>query len=240
MLTRVQLHFPARATVGPGAAAFGIVGGLLGAAAAAVLVAASPAGATVAALLAVATLALMTGALHLDGLADTADALAARDASRAEQARRDPRAGTAAVVAIVVAVTLDTALTAQLVERDIGLAAAAVVVAAAVSRAAAAVTPLIARGRVRPGSAEWFVRRTGAAAAWIAVSTAIVVAAIVSLVVRVPEVVLAGVGGLVLAAAAAEWLIRRRGRLDGDGIGAIVEIAFAAVLFVMVALLSVS
>jgi cobalamin synthase len=40
--------------------------------------------------------------------------------------------------------------------------------------------------------------------------------------------------GLVAAYLAAELLIRRRGALDGDGIGAIVELAFVATLLATV------
>ena len=39
----------------------------------------------------------LTGAIHLDAVADTADALMARDRAAAEQARRDPRLGTGGV-----------------------------------------------------------------------------------------------------------------------------------------------
>jgi adenosylcobinamide-GDP ribazoletransferase len=238
MLSRIPSRGPAPAAigdVGTGAAAFGLVGAVLGAVAAAVLVLASPIGPTVAALLAVSTLALISGGLHLDGLADTADALAAPNAARAEEARLDPRAGTAAVVAIAIALALDTALIAELGARGATVAAASVIVAAAVSRAVAAATPIVARGRVRTGSATWFVTRTSAVASPIALASAVLVAVVASALVRAPEVALGGFGGVVVAALAAEWLIRRRGALDGDGIGAIVEIAFASVLLATVA-----
>ena len=73
-----------------GAAAYGLVGALVGAIAAipvALLAGAAP---TLAAILAVGTLAIISGGLHLDGLADTADALLAPDRMRAEAARKDP------------------------------------------------------------------------------------------------------------------------------------------------------
>ncbi|MGH7879336.1 MAG: adenosylcobinamide-GDP ribazoletransferase, partial [Candidatus Binataceae bacterium] len=54
------------------------------------------------AIMAVMTLAIVTGAVHLDGLADTADALGAgRDRERALAIMRDSRIGTFGAVAIV-------------------------------------------------------------------------------------------------------------------------------------------
>ena len=50
-----------------------------------------------AAISALAIVAILSGGLHLDGLADTSDALAA-PAGAADRARTDPRAGTAGVV----------------------------------------------------------------------------------------------------------------------------------------------
>src|SRR4029079_7083694 len=52
----------------------------------------------------IATMAVVTGALHLDGLADTADAVMARDPEAAERARKDPHVGTGGVVALVLVI----------------------------------------------------------------------------------------------------------------------------------------
>src|SRR5688500_7621088 len=73
-LTRVPVRAVDSRT---GAAAFGLIGALMGVAACWPMVVFGPSLALVAAVLCVATLALVSGALHLDGLADTADALAA-------------------------------------------------------------------------------------------------------------------------------------------------------------------
>ncbi|WP_052886186.1 adenosylcobinamide-GDP ribazoletransferase [Thermoproteus uzoniensis] len=51
-------------------------------------------------------LLLLTGLNHLDGLADTADALMVRDRERARAALEDPRRGTAGIFAVVAAVAL--------------------------------------------------------------------------------------------------------------------------------------
>jgi adenosylcobinamide-GDP ribazoletransferase len=233
-LTRVPLAGTSAAT---GAAAFGIVGAGIGLAAAVVLVLASPAAALPAAVLSVATLALVSGGLHLDGLADTADALAAPDAARAEAARLDPRAGPAGVATLVLVVALDATLIAQLAATSLPVAVAALIVAAAGSRASAAAAPRIARGRVSGGrSGARFVERTTPGESWVALGCVIVLAVLASAVVGSSAVAFGAIGGLVVAAIAAEWLTRRRGGLDGDGIGTIVEIACAAILLLTVAI----
>jgi adenosylcobinamide-GDP ribazoletransferase len=222
----------AREATTTGAAAFGIVGALLGAAAALVLFIVAFVAPLAAGFLAVAVIAAVSGALHLDGLADTADALAVGDPSRAEEARRDPRVGAAGVAAIVVVVGLDAALLAGLVtSRGAALAALACVVAASGSRALAPALAMIARDRLRVGgSAAWFAAHTSPSAASTALATAASVALIAQFVAGSVAPTVGVVVGLVFASFAAEWLIRRRGALDGDGIGAIVEIAFAATL----------
>jgi adenosylcobinamide-GDP ribazoletransferase len=215
-----------------GAAAYGLVGAALGCAAALPLLILGSGAPLAAGALSVGIAALSTGALHIDGLADTADALAAPDRLRAEQARRDPRIGAAGAVAVTIAVLVDAALIAALVDLVGGpRAALALVVAFAGSRAAAAASAPLARGRVRATpSGAWFVARTGRAAALVAVGTAIAIAVVGAVVMRGPGLV-AGLGlGLVAGALVGEWLIRRRDGLDGDGIGAIVEVTFGAIL----------
>jgi adenosylcobinamide-GDP ribazoletransferase len=229
MLTR----FPV-ASVGSfsGAAAYGLVGAALGCAAALPLLILGSAAPLAAGALSIGIAALSTGVLHLDGLADTADALAAPDPLRAEQARKDPRIGAAGAVAVTIAVLVDAALIAALVDL-VGAprAALALVVAFAGSRAAAAASVPLARGRVRATpSGAWFAARTGPAAALVAVGTTIAIAAIGAVAMGTPGLV-AGLGlGLVAGALVGEWLIRRRDGLDGDGIGAIVEVTFGAIL----------
>jgi adenosylcobinamide-GDP ribazoletransferase len=86
----------------PGRAWFPAVGGLLGLAAGAVEVGvAATAPRAVAAVAAVAALALLTGGLHLDGLADAADGLlSGRDRSHRLEIMRDPRVGSFGAAAL--------------------------------------------------------------------------------------------------------------------------------------------
>ena len=56
---------------------------------------------TVAAILAMAMLAVLSGGLHLDGLADTFDALVAAGPDAAERARKDPAVGAAGATTLI-------------------------------------------------------------------------------------------------------------------------------------------
>jgi len=219
-----------------GAWAFGLVGAVLGLAAAAPLLLFAPLPGSV---LALAVLAVASGALHLDGLADTADALAAPTPDAAERARQDPRVGAAGVVAIVLVLALDAAALAILAGASRGAAAAALVAVVSASRAVATVAPFVA-GSVRPGFGQWFAARTSPrdAAGAVVSAGAIAVAASLSFGILVQTAgpvagamfapVAAALVALFAGTAAAVILGRLRGGLDGDGCGAIIELSLAA------------
>jgi adenosylcobinamide-GDP ribazoletransferase len=242
LLTRIPLRTDGSRA---GAWAFGLVGAVLGLAAAAPLLLFAPLPGSV---LALAILAVASGALHLDGLADTADALAAPTPEAAERARQDPRVGAAGVVAIVLVLGLEAAALAEAAFRSPGTAAAAVVAAAAASRAAATLGPLVA-GAPRPGFGQWFAERTSPRDAVIAVASAIGVAVAAALFVQaVAQVAVAppvaaalspaivGLVAIVFGAILAAILGRLRNGLDGDGCGAVIELSFAAGLLAASAL----
>lgn len=100
---------------------------LVGGASAAVMMATgSPA-------LAYLALLLLTGLNHLDGLADTADALMVRDRERARAVLGDPRRGTAGMFAVAAALLLSVSYLKtplQLLEAEVFSKAVAVVFAA--------------------------------------------------------------------------------------------------------------
>jgi adenosylcobinamide-GDP ribazoletransferase len=79
--------------------------------------------------LAVAVAALLTGALHLDALADTADALGARSREHALEIMRDHAVGVFGATALIVVCVVDAAVLGTLAESDdaalVGLAAGA-------------------------------------------------------------------------------------------------------------------
>lgn len=87
-----------------------------------------------AAAVATATLALLTGALHLDGLADSADGLfGGGDVARRLEVMRDPRLGSFGIVAIALVLLGDVAAITSI---SPGRAVAAFVIAGALSRLA--------------------------------------------------------------------------------------------------------
>jgi adenosylcobinamide-GDP ribazoletransferase len=229
-LTRLPVAGRAGVNGHSGAAGFGLVGAGLGAVAAVPLLVVGGAHPALAALAAVGVLAALDGGLHLDGLGDTFDALAA-PAGAAERARTDPRVGPAGLVAIVVVVAIAAASLAELVERRSILAAATMIAAASVSRAAAPVWAVVAR-RALPraqGLGSWFSHAASRSAAVVSIATAVVVTVITMELAGI--VVLFGVvAGLMGGSLAVAAIVASRRQLDGDGYGAAVELTFAAIL----------
>lgn len=210
-----------------GRAYFPAIGALIGLVAGIALVATSAAATPLlGAAVAVAVLCLLTGAIHLDGVADSADGLlAAGDVQRRLAAMRDPHLGSYGVTAVVMVLVLDVAaLAAMSPER----ALSALVIAGALSRLATvsviAFVPYVRTSGL--GTAAWDPR-------WRGVDLAIggVSAALVSLldwrraVVALPVVALTS---LVLVALAR----RRIGGATGDICGATAELSQLATLIV--------
>jgi adenosylcobinamide-GDP ribazoletransferase len=218
------------------------VGLLLGAVAAAVLYVSGHllhTGSLVAAALAVGSLAALTRALHLDGLADLADGLGSRKpADQALDIMRRSDIGPFGVVTLVLTLLVQVAALAQ-ADAD-GRGPAAVIVAAVTGRLA--LTWACRRGV--PAA-----RRDGLGAL-VAGTVAPVVAVVIT-----AAVLAATIGGIFAAAAVApvpvEWIlpvavcaglaaslalgahgVRRLGGITGDVLGALVEIATAACLLV--------
>lgn len=234
-LTRLPIPHSLVVDGGTGAAAFGLVGGLLGGIAALPLALAGATHPVPAAIASLAILAVLSGGLHLDGLGDTADALAA-PSGVAERARTDPRAGTAGVVAVVLVLLLDAALLAELAAAGPLAAAAALVAAASASRAAAPVAAALAgrRWAAERGLGAWFAERVGALPAAASVVVAVAIAVVAGR--AADRAILVGLAvGAILALVLGAAIVRLRGRLDGDGYGALIELTLAASLAGMVA-----
>jgi adenosylcobinamide-GDP ribazoletransferase len=223
-LTRIPVGAEGRVG-GPGAAWFGVVGIGLGVLGAIPLVVLGPYLGWSAAVLALAAVAILSGALHLDGLADTADALAVRDPERADLARRDPRTGAAGVVAVVLVLLLD--VTALGIQAGTEWGGFLFVGAIAASRAVLPIAAILA-GRsarsARSGLGEWFASNVSIPAAVVSAGTAVIpgLVALVAFGWRSPLVgtLAALIGGVVAAAV----ISRLRGGLDGDGYGAVAEL----------------
>jgi len=231
LLTRIPVA--ARLPERPGAAAFGVVGIVIAAVAAIpLLLLAGPADEPgLAAIGAIAAVVLLSGALHLDGLADTADALLASDPATAERARKDPAVGPGGLAAVVLILATEVAALLSLADSMAVLEVAWVLVAAGgISRVVPVMlvwaTPRDARSA---GLGAWFADRIGPLDVVLAVGSAMVVVAAVAIAVR-PALAIDVVVGAVVGIATG-WLVAwRRGGLDGDVLGASIELAFAAVL----------
>lgn len=207
---------------------FAAVGLGLGAAQAAAFAGAAAVwGPGLAALAALGVGLLLTGALHEDGLADTADALGApRSPARALEILRDSRIGSFGALAL--GLTLGAQALALAALGPAG-APAALVAAAALSRLAAAL--VLRRGP--------YLRASGAASGmtggWGA--AAVAAAALAGLGAMglgwagLGPAVWAALAGLAVAAAAvAAWARHRLGGITGDVLGAVQQAGFTGFL----------
>ncbi|MDT0310661.1 adenosylcobinamide-GDP ribazoletransferase [Streptomyces sp. DSM 44917] len=199
-------------------------------------------GPLLAAVLALATLAVLSRGLHLDGLADVADGFgSARPAAGALEVMKRSDIGPFGVLALVLNLLIQAAALTELAARGRGLAAVGVVLAALVSRAA--LTWSCRRG-VPAARSEGL----GAAVAeTVPVGTAVAVAAAVAAfaagaVAYADEPAgagaVVGVCSVVLALSGVELLLRRChhrfGGVTGDVLGAAAETAAAVTLLVLV------
>ena len=176
----------------------------------------------VAGALAVALEAIVTGALHLDGLADSADGLGGRDRERALAIMRDHAVGAYGSSALTLDLILKAAALGALAERgDV----VSVIAAFAVARAAP--LPLAA--------ALPYARADGTGRAldrlsWTAATAGVVLAAAAAVI--APETLAAAA----VVTAAVWWFARRRlGGVTGDVLGAAVELGATAALIAAVA-----
>ena len=232
LLTRVPVNAGDRA----GAAAFPLVGAAIGVVAMLPIMLLGERSPVLATLLALAAAAIVTGAMHLDALADTADALMARDADAAERARRDPRLGTGGVLALLFVVAIEAVALVELLagvgRLDAWLAAIA---ACAASRAAPVVVAFVAADRAAAeGSGAWFARQVRGRTVAIAVALVILVALLTGLAGGVVGALGAPVGAA-LGIGLGLVVVRARGPLDGDGLGASTELSFATALLAALA-----
>jgi adenosylcobinamide-GDP ribazoletransferase len=231
-LTRVPVHRRLDARdVARGVPFFPLVGAAVGAVSGGVAVLLYPqVPALAAAGVAVGVELVLTGGMHVDALADTADAAGARTRERALEIMRDPRIGSFGAAALVLDLLVRAAAIAALLDADAALAA--LVATGAVSRAAA--LPLAAglpyaRSEGGPGSV--LSGRTS----WAAAAAGIVVGLGLSLAAGVDGLVAAGAAALV-AAVFAPVFRRWLGGVTGDSLGAVTELAGATALVVLAAL----
>lgn len=173
---------------------------------------------------------LLTGGIHLDGLADCLDGLGARDPAHLLTIMRDSRIGTFGAVGLILVLLLTLSALADLAAPVRG---AGLLLAPPVGRYA----PLLLARTFRPASPDSgyggaFMRAVSGAAVLVG---AAVVAVGASLVLgRWGEI--AAATGLGAAWVSGRIFARRLRGLTGDGLGASVELAELAVLLAVVAL----
>jgi adenosylcobinamide-GDP ribazoletransferase len=176
------------------------------------------------ALIAVGAGAVVTGALHEDGLADTADAWGGRDPAERLAIMRDSRSGAYAIVAIVLSVALRVAAVAALPGK--GAALAAFVAAHAVARGGLPAVLFLVPAARGDG--------LGASAGVPGLGEVLWSAGIAALIALIALGIVAGIGALVLAglAMAAMAVLARRqiGGHTGDVLGAIEQKGETAML----------
>jgi cobalamin 5'-phosphate synthase/cobalamin synthase len=170
--------------------------------------------------------ALLTGALHLDGLADTADAFGATTRERALEIMRDHSIGVYGAVALVLDLGAKGAALARLSVHDHALGYA--VGAAALAR----VAPLLLSKTLPYARASEGIGRALDMTGWLRIAVAAAIAAGFCVWLASVWLLLVFAGVLVAAYLAA----RRFGGVTGDILGAVVEISETVLLVVAVAI----
>ena len=238
LLTRLPVGAPPGDEIG--ARWFGVVGAVVGGAGLVPILAFGPAMPAAAAILAIATMAVLTGAFHLDGLADTADALLAPGPDAAERARKDPRIGAGGATALILVLGLQAvALATVMTTSGVVVAALACVIASSTSRAAPLVLGVVSRTRASgAGLGASFARRVGPADAVVATASAFAIAFIAAAPAGPAglELVVGAIIGLATGVALGLAIVRLRGQLDGDSLGATVELGFTATVLAAAAI----
>lgn len=182
----------------------------------------------VAALLAVAAMVAVSGALHEDGLADTADGLGGGDTpERKLEIMRDSRSGVFGVLALIFSVAIRAAAIAAIA--DPGAVVAALLAAAALSRGL-----LPGMMRALPLASTSGLAATagkpGAGLAWLAA----LLGGSIAVALLGPAVGGGAIVAATAAAAAAAALARRQiGGYNGDTLGAAQQVAEIGVLILI-------
>lgn len=168
---------------------------------------------------------LLSGALHLDGLADSADAWLGGfgDRERTLTIMKDPRSGPIAVVTLVLVLLLKFAALLALIEQQQGMA---LIIVPLIGRAALLAlfltTPYVRAGGLGQALADHLPRKTGWQVLAVSAAACAVIAGFNAVV------------ALLLAVVVFIWLrhlmVRRLGGTTGDTAGALLELLEMSVL----------
>ncbi|MDE0134058.1 MAG: adenosylcobinamide-GDP ribazoletransferase [Acidimicrobiaceae bacterium] len=224
-LTRLPggAHPPTERDLGRSVPWFPLVGAIVGALSGAVFWAVwQPLGAPLAAILAIATGALVTGAFHEDGLADTADALGGTTPEQRREIMKDSRLGTFGTLALALGTLVQVFAVMPLASRD---AVIALVLAHGVGRALA--VAVMASARAAPGGGACHSYTAHLRGLPCALSLLVSYGAAFAL----GPVGVFAVGAATSAALAVGLIAYRRfGGMTGDVLGAIAQVSQMAAL----------
>lgn len=232
LLTRVPVGGSAAPALAAAVPWFPPVGALTGLVVGVVLVAAEAGWpAYVAAVLAALAELLLTGGLHLDGLADTCDGAGGASRERRLAIMRDHAVGVYGAAAVTLTLLLRVGCLAALAERAPVTVLAATTAAWALSRAAILPVALLLPSARPEGTGRPVIEGITRSGCWIGVAAGVLVAAVCLLPVLGPAA--AAVGIIVAAGAAvvpARWAATRLGGATGDVLGAVAELALTGAL----------
>ena len=173
----------------------------------------------------VAVAALLTRGLHLDGLADTVDALGSyRRGAAALEIMKKPDVGPFGVVALVLVLLLQAASLAALAARPWPVVLAAVVAATAAGRMGVAVACRRGVPAARPEGLGALVAGTVGPVALVVGTAAVALLAVPAVPGRPWQGPVAVVAALAVAVGLLRHVVRRLGGVTGDVLGATVEI----------------
>lgn len=180
-------------------------------------------------LLGILTLILLSGGLHEDGLADTADALGGRSVDRRLAIMKDSRIGSFGTLALIASLGLRAAALAQIAEPRAVLLA--LMVSGLAGRAAMPGVVLLSA----PARPEGLGALLGPLSP-MRVGLGSVLALVLGLMLATPRITgLAALAGIVTAIAIARFGQSRLGGFTGDTLGAAEQITEIAVLLILAA-----
>ncbi|MGF9759766.1 adenosylcobinamide-GDP ribazoletransferase [Microvirga sp. 0TCS3.31] len=194
-----------------------------------------------AATLSVAIMVLTTGALHEDGLADTADSIGGTTLEKRLEIMRDSRIGSFGASALFLSLALRTGALAALASRiDGGAVVAAILITASLSRTAG-LMPLVFLPPARRDGMSQAVGQPARKTFWQVAGIAVVVAVLLGALGDLPAagivlmLALSGLSGLALT----RFAKRHLGGQTGDIAGAAQQVAEIAALIGLLTVLKV-
>ena len=171
-----------------------------------------------AALLTVTAWKLLTGGLHLDGLADSLDGLAGRDSAHRLAIMRDSRIGAFGAMGLILVLLLEIVAVSELAP---GLRGRTLLIVPVIARAT---PPLLVR-LFRPARSEGSGAAFSASVDWWAAPVALTFAVVVALAALQTLGALVFAFSVVCAVALAGFIVSRVSGITGDVLGAAIETA---------------